>query len=672
MPSINYADREISVKIVYYGMFQSGKRTNLQVIHRKTQLELRSEIQHIQERGWISFDLFPSFLGKFKGFTIKFHLYTVPGEIYHNTTRKLILRGVDGVVFIADSAPDKMPENLESFQNLEKNLAEYGYKRETVPIILQYNKRDLPNALPVEEINRQFNKYNLPVTEAVANKGVGVFDALKLIGKIMIDYLNKKYSRSRSASAGRLAPQSPIDSKLVAPPKNFPVLSQFQIGTSESDLDLEIERYQKEIEEKQRRMKASTPINQQNNELKNSHIVEGEMYVTSTDGDHQIKTENCPKVPVQKQQQGFLSKFFNEVPPSEAKTLNSSVKSDLDMEIERYQKEIEENQRRMRASTPIVNQQNNELKNSHIVEGEMFFTSDGDQQIKIENRPDVPVQKQQQGFLSKFFNEVPPSETKAPNSSVKSDLDLEIERYQKEIEEKQRRANNHLKEPEKISISDSPPANKTVLPSTATFKTILVLAQKALQMNQFSDADNILLDVGNITIGNSFWQGIVIGNRSICDLALGKISDAEEKCQKERSLYTDLNVSELILSNDLTRVYILYHKEQYDTALEMLEKLIKKNKDNPAAQCIKAMICFKQEKYSQAIEFFRNMETLCKLLNDNEGVAIAMVNQVTVYCKLNKITDANTTMDKLKIMVTELASTKLKAKIDQFIRTGIH
>jgi tetratricopeptide (TPR) repeat protein len=163
----------------------------------------------------------------------------------------------------------------------------------------------------------------------------------------------------------------------------------------------------------------------------------------------------------------------------------------------------------------------------------------------------------------------------------------------------------------------------------------------------------------------------VIGNRSICDLALGKISDAEEKCQKERSLYTDLNVSELIHSNDLTRVYILYHKEQYDAALEMLEKLIK-NKDNSAAQCIKAMICFRQEKYSQAIEFFRNMETLCKLSNDNQGVAIAMVNQVTVYCKLNKITDANTTMDKLKIMVTELASTKLKAKIDQFIRTGIH
>ncbi|MBN1602824.1 MAG: hypothetical protein JW915_14540 [Chitinispirillaceae bacterium] len=197
MASINYADREISVKIVYYGPGLSGKTTNLQVIHKKVPPEYKSDMVSLatETDRTLFFDFLPLDLGKIKGFSTKFQLYTVPGQVYYNATRKLVLRGVDGVVFVADSAPDKMQENIESFQNLEENLAEYGYKRETIPIILQYNKRDLPNALPVEEIDRQFNKYNLPWTEAVANKGKGVFDSLKLIGKIVIDYLNKKYSR---------------------------------------------------------------------------------------------------------------------------------------------------------------------------------------------------------------------------------------------------------------------------------------------------------------------------------------------------------------------------------------------------------------------------------------------------------------------------------------------
>ncbi len=223
MASINYADREISVKIVYYGPGLSGKTTNLQVIHRKVPPEYKSDMVSLatETDRTLFFDFLPLDLGKIKGFATKFQLYTVPGQVYYNATRKLVLRGVDGVVFVADSAPDKMQENLESFQNLEENLAEYGYKRESVPIILQYNKRDLPNALPVEEINRQFNRYNLPVTEAVANKGVGVFDALKLIGKIVIDYLNKKYSRPGRSGASEAAPSS-MPQRTHYPPVSAP------------------------------------------------------------------------------------------------------------------------------------------------------------------------------------------------------------------------------------------------------------------------------------------------------------------------------------------------------------------------------------------------------------------------------------------------------------------
>jgi len=213
MASINYATRQISVKIVYYGPGLSGKTTNLQVIHKKTPQEHKSDMVSLatETDRTLFFDFLPLDLGKIKGFATKFQLYTVPGQVYYNATRKLVLRGVDGVVFVADSGADKVQENLESFQNLEDNLAEYGYQRESVPIILQYNKRDLPNALAIDELNRLINKYNLPWGEGIAYKGVGVFDTLKQIGKIVIDYLNKKYSRSAPGARGgeAAAPRAP-------------------------------------------------------------------------------------------------------------------------------------------------------------------------------------------------------------------------------------------------------------------------------------------------------------------------------------------------------------------------------------------------------------------------------------------------------------------------------
>ena len=228
MASINYAARQISVKIVYYGPGLSGKTTNLQVIHKKTPQEHKSDMVSLatETDRTLFFDFLPLDLGKIKGFATKFQLYTVPGQVYYNATRKLVLRGVDGVVFVADSGADKVQENLESFQNLEDNLAEYGYQRDSIPIIIQYNKRDLPNALPIEELQRLINKYNLPYNEGVAYKGVGVFDTLKQIGKIVIDYLNKKYSRSspgsRSAAPAPAAPSAPQYQPPMAAPSYAP------------------------------------------------------------------------------------------------------------------------------------------------------------------------------------------------------------------------------------------------------------------------------------------------------------------------------------------------------------------------------------------------------------------------------------------------------------------
>lgn len=195
MASINYASQEICVKIIYYGSGLSGKTTNLQVIYKNIMPEFRSKLTSLatENERTIFFDFLPLDLGKIKGFKIKLQLYTVPGQIYYNATRKLVLRGVDGIVFVADSGSDKMEENIESFDNLEENLVIYKYKREKIPMIIQYNKRDLANALSIEEMQARINRYNLPWTEAVANKGIGVFDTLKLISKNVIDDINKNY-----------------------------------------------------------------------------------------------------------------------------------------------------------------------------------------------------------------------------------------------------------------------------------------------------------------------------------------------------------------------------------------------------------------------------------------------------------------------------------------------
>ncbi len=189
MVSINYATREVSCKIVYYGPGLSGKTTNLQYVHLKVPSNTKGKLISLATDAdrTLYFDFLPINIGSINGFAAKFQLYTVPGQVYYNATRKLVLRGVDGLVFVADSQPDKMDENIESLNNLKENLAEYGYSLDEVPIAIQYNKQDLPNVMTSEQMHPVLNPHGWPEFEASATEGFGVFDTLKCILKLVLD-----------------------------------------------------------------------------------------------------------------------------------------------------------------------------------------------------------------------------------------------------------------------------------------------------------------------------------------------------------------------------------------------------------------------------------------------------------------------------------------------------
>jgi len=191
MSMINYASREINCKLVYYGPGLGGKTTNIEYVYNKVAPDTRGKLISLateQERT-LFFDFLPVDLGSIRGFKTRFHLYTVPGQVYYNASRRLILKGVDGVVFVADSQPERMDANIASMQNLYENLAEYGYDPLTLPLVIQFNKRDLPTAVPVQELRAQLNPDNLPDFEAVAINGDGVFDTLKNVSKLVLKTL---------------------------------------------------------------------------------------------------------------------------------------------------------------------------------------------------------------------------------------------------------------------------------------------------------------------------------------------------------------------------------------------------------------------------------------------------------------------------------------------------
>ena len=224
MSMINYASREINCKLVYYGPGLGGKTTNLEYVFAKVAPEKRGKMVSLatETERTLFFDFLPVDLGTIRGFKTRFHMYTVPGQVYYNASRKLILKGVDGLVFVADSQMDRMEANVESMQNLYDNMAEYGYDVTKIPFLIQYNKRDLPNAAPISELQQQLNpgwevtesakqretKDSLnegewlitqidstwirraPYVESIAVTGDGVFETLKHVAKLVLKALS--------------------------------------------------------------------------------------------------------------------------------------------------------------------------------------------------------------------------------------------------------------------------------------------------------------------------------------------------------------------------------------------------------------------------------------------------------------------------------------------------
>lgn len=191
---INWALQEINLKIVYYGPGMSGKTTNLEYIHSKLDPSLTGELITLKtkEDRTIFFDFMQIEVGRIKGKKPKFNLYTVPGQVYYASSRKIILNGVDGVVFVADSQKDRMEGNIETLLDLENNLMSMGYSLENYPWVIQYNKRDLPSVESLDMLQKKLNFFNVPYFESVAIKGTGVFDSLKSIINLVVQHVQKQ------------------------------------------------------------------------------------------------------------------------------------------------------------------------------------------------------------------------------------------------------------------------------------------------------------------------------------------------------------------------------------------------------------------------------------------------------------------------------------------------
>lgn len=228
MALLNYTNREVNAKIVYYGPGLSGKTTNIDFIYRKLKPEQKGKLVSLatQTDRTLFFDFLPIELGEVKGFKTRFHLYTVPGQVFYNATRKMVLKGADGVVFVADSQRQMMDANIESLKNLEENLIAYGKTLDKIPHVIQFNKRDLSNAMPLEEMYKKLNRYNAPFFEAVAMEGKGVMETLSASAKIVLRSLRDQpeeipsgviateagIKAAKEAGFG-LAVSSPVDSQ---------------------------------------------------------------------------------------------------------------------------------------------------------------------------------------------------------------------------------------------------------------------------------------------------------------------------------------------------------------------------------------------------------------------------------------------------------------------------
>jgi len=204
MVLFNYSTKELTAKVVYYGPGLCGKTTNLQFIYDNLPKDItKGKMLSLATKTdrTLFFDFLPLDLGTIRGMKTRIQLYTVPGQVFYNSTRKMVLKGADGVVFVADSQAKMMDANVESFANLEENLAEQGMKLEQMPLVLQFNKRDLPGLAPIEELNTALNKYNAPFYEAIAINGIGVHDTLKAATKLVLNSLTHKYRLDKEKGA---------------------------------------------------------------------------------------------------------------------------------------------------------------------------------------------------------------------------------------------------------------------------------------------------------------------------------------------------------------------------------------------------------------------------------------------------------------------------------------
>jgi signal recognition particle receptor subunit beta len=224
MAVFNYAKKEIDAKIVYYGPAISGKTTNLQFVHGHLKPDQRGKMVSLatNEDRTLFFDFLPIELESVRGFKTRFHLYTVPGQVYYGATRRAVLTGADGVVFVADSHADRMEDNLASFRDLEDNLRYYGKKIDTMPLVIQYNKRDLPNILSVEDLNQKLNRLNSPYFEGVAVLGKGVFETLTMTCRMVLKAIENGVESRRTVPGAEktpppAAPPSPRGLRLERP-----------------------------------------------------------------------------------------------------------------------------------------------------------------------------------------------------------------------------------------------------------------------------------------------------------------------------------------------------------------------------------------------------------------------------------------------------------------------
>jgi mutual gliding-motility protein MglA len=185
---INYAAKEINCKLIYFGPGLSGKTTNVQYVFEHTQQEQRGKLVTLstENERTLFFDFLPLAIGDIRGYKTRFHLYTIPGQTFYEISRQFILKGVDGIVFVADSQSERMEANIESFESLEKSLDRQGYDLHKLPLVFQYNKRDMPGVVSVRELETTFNPMHRPSFEAVANQGQGVMETLQSISQLII------------------------------------------------------------------------------------------------------------------------------------------------------------------------------------------------------------------------------------------------------------------------------------------------------------------------------------------------------------------------------------------------------------------------------------------------------------------------------------------------------